>query len=84
MLCPDVLNFFAEQFNEIKVDGDGITTIEKYAGTTTDITLKNNHIWGCPVYVFDAIFQGNIAGLIKWLTLSRAGIYLCHSSFHAG
>ena len=39
MLCPDVLNFFAEQFNEIKVDGDGITTIEKYAGTTTDINL---------------------------------------------
>ena len=35
-----VLKDFSEQLNELKVDVYGITTMEKFAGTTTDITLK--------------------------------------------
>ena len=36
MLCPYVLNSFAEQLNVIKVDDNGITTMEKFEFTTTD------------------------------------------------
>ena len=45
---------------------DGITPMEKFASTTTDINRKNHHTWGCPVYVLDTIFQVNIAGLTNW------------------
>ena len=70
------------KFNEIKVDGDGTTPMENFSGTTTYITFKNHHTWGCPVYVLDAMFQGNIAGLPKWETRSPAGIYLGHLPFN--
>ena len=56
------LKNLAENFNELKVDDNGITPIDKFAGTTTDITVRNPHKWGCPVYVLDAILQGNTAG----------------------
>ena len=48
-----------------------------------DITLKNHHIWGYPVYALDAILQVNIAGLTKWEPCSRADLYLGHSSLYA-
>ena len=66
------------------MDDYGITPIERCSGTTIYITLKNCHTWGCPVYALDAIFQDNIAVIPKWESRSCAGIYLGHSSFHAG
>ena len=58
--------------------------MEKFAGTTTDITIKIHHTWGCPVYVLDVILKGNISGLPKWKTRSQAGIYLGRSPCHKG
>ena len=58
--------------------------MEKLAGTTTYITIKNHHTWGCPVYVLDAILQGKISRLHNWKPQSLAGIYPVHSPFHAG
>ena len=66
MLWPYVLKAFAEELNLLKVGDDGITPMEKFSSTTTDISIKNNHTWGCPVYVLDEILQGSIAGLPKW------------------
>ena len=43
MLCPYELNAFAEKLNLLKVDNDRIICMEKFAGTTTDITPKNHH-----------------------------------------
>ena len=60
------------------MDDDGINPMEKFAGTTTYIYLKNHHIWGYTVHVLDAILQGNVSGLTKWETRSSAGIYLGH------
>ena len=54
ILWPYALKASTEQFNELKVYGDGVTPMEKITGKTTDITLKNHHIWGCPVYLLDA------------------------------
>ena len=62
---------------------DGIDPMENFSVKTTDINLKNHHIWVCPVYVLDARLQGNIAGLIMWEPQSRAGIYIGHSPLHA-
>ena len=60
------LKAFAEKLNKIKVNDGGITPKDKVEGKKTYITLKNHHIWGCPVYVLDARFQGNITGIPKW------------------
>ena len=65
MLWPYTLNAFAEQFNEVKVDDYDITPIEKFAGTPTHISHKNQHTWGCPFYVVYETLQGNIDGLLK-------------------
>ena len=66
MLWLYALKTFAETFNVIKVDYGGINPMKNFPGTTTDITLKNHHTWGCPVYVSDAILQVNVSGLTKW------------------
>ena len=31
---------FADKLNELKVDSDGVTPMEKFSGTKIDITLK--------------------------------------------
>ena len=66
------------------MDDDGITPKDKFSGTTTDITLKNHHIWGCRVCVLDTIFQGGISGLPKWEPCPIAGFYPVHSPFNSG
>ena len=66
MLRPYALKNFAEKLNEINMGDNRITPIENFSGTTTYITLKNNHTWGFPVYVLDEILQGNISVLPKW------------------
>ena len=70
--------------NEIKLDDDGITPMEKFPGTTPDITLKNHHTWGFPLYVVDEILQGKKSILPKWEPQSCAGFYIGKSPFHAG
>ena len=42
------------------MDDDGIFTMERFTGKTTDITLKNHHTWGFVVYVLDAGLKVNI------------------------
>ena len=86
MLWHYALKYFTEQLNVLKVDDDGITPIEKFPDTIVGITLENRHTWifTFTVYVLDAWFQGDIAGLTKWEPRSRSGIYICHSPFNAG
>ena len=45
MLWTYTLRAFAEHLNKLKVNDDGITPMYKFAGTKTDITLKNFHTW---------------------------------------
>ena len=40
MVCPYVLKAFAEQLNVLKVETYGNTSMEKFTGTTTDISPK--------------------------------------------
>ena len=83
MLWPCSLKAFAKQLNVLNMDGAGFTPMENFSGTTTDITIKNQHTRCFPVYVLDSIFQGNIVVLPKWEPRSLAGIYLGPSQFHA-
>ena len=53
MLWPYALKAFSEKLNVIKVDDVGITNMETFEGTTTDINIKNHHTWGFTVYVSD-------------------------------
>ena len=57
---------FAEQLNLLKLDDDEITTMEKFSGTTTYITLKGHRTGGCQVHVLDERQQGNIYRIPKW------------------
>ena len=40
MLCPYALKAFSEQLNILDVHDDRITPMEKFSGTTKDVTLK--------------------------------------------
>ena len=84
MLCLYDLKAFSENINELKVNDDGITPMENFADITTYITLKNRHTQGCPVYVLDERFQGNLSGIPKCKTHSRAVICLGLSPFNVG
>ena len=66
MLCPYVMNSFQENINVLKVGDVGITPMDKFSDTTTDISIKNHHTWGCPAHVLDTRLQGDISGLPKW------------------
>ena len=66
MLLTYALEDVAENLNVLKVDDYGITPMEQFAETTTEMFIKNNHTWGFIVYGFDARLQGNIDGLPKW------------------
>ena len=76
MLWPYALKVFVEQLNVLKVENDGITSMENFADTTTNIYPNTPHTWGCPVYVLDEILKVIISGLPKWEPWSRAWIYL--------
>ena len=65
ILWPYSLKDFAEKLNVPYVDYDGINPMEKFAGTTTYIPIKNNHTWVFPLYVLDARFKGKITLLPK-------------------
>ena len=45
ILWPYALKAFAGILNLLNVDDDGITPVEKFLGTTTDITLKITTNW---------------------------------------
>ena len=66
MLCNYALKDLAEQFNQIRANDDGITPVENFEVTTTVITLKHHHTWGCTGHILDELFQVNIARLTNW------------------
>ena len=39
MLCPSTLKAFSEKLNELNMDNGGIAPMEKFPGTTIDITI---------------------------------------------
>ena len=46
--------------------------------------IKQEHTFGCPVFVLDHRLQKSSTGPPKWDLRSRLGVYIGRSPFHAG
>eukprot|EP00957_Ditylum_brightwellii_P144695 11022915-Ditylum_brightwellii.AAC.1 len=53
MLWPYALLAVADQLNCFDLDENGVSPEEKFADTKIACTLRDEHTWGCPVYVLD-------------------------------
>ena len=54
------------QLNDIKVDDNWVTSMDKFVGDTMGMYVKYQHISLCPVYVLDTrLKNANTSGLPK-------------------
>ena len=71
--------------NYLHVDLNLETPDMRFSNTkAVNFQLKHYHTFGCPVYILDSRLQTNTKGVPKWEPQSRLGIYVGHSSAHAG
>eukprot|EP00957_Ditylum_brightwellii_P161131 12268599-Ditylum_brightwellii.AAC.1 len=56
---------------------------EKISNVKIIRELKDEHTWGCPVYVLDQKLQDGIGSLPKWDPWARVGINLGRSRSHS-
>ena len=57
---------------------------QKFTGERPPIKPTDFHVFGCPAYVLDEKLQNDKGGLSKWANRSRLGVYVGHSTAHAG
>ena len=86
MLCPFAMKAVDKQLNSLQVDILGRTPESILHGVEVqDIPVKSYHTVFCPTYVLDARLQSDGGlGLPKWKPRSIIGVYLGHSTLHAG
>jgi hypothetical protein len=86
MFWPFAFKAAAERHNRLSINKDGLTPTTILHDVLVDaIPIKTYHMLFCPVYVLDARTQSaGGPGPPKWEPLSRIGVYLGHSPFHAG
>ena len=84
ILWPFALLTVAENHNLWHMDNNGKTPMMKLLGTSTFPDIKQEHTFGCPVYVLDHRLQSSSIGPPKWEPRSCLGIYIGRSPFHAG
>jgi len=86
LFWPFAMKGMAEQMNSLHVNSEGQTPESIMYGVNLEtIPMKNFHTLFCPVYVLDHRLQSaGRPGPPKWEPRSRIGVYLGHSSFHAG
>jgi hypothetical protein len=68
----------------VRLDRDLKTAEELFSGTERQVELTDLHPFGCPVYVLDSKLQSGNGSIPRWEPRSRVGVYLGHSSEHAG
>ena len=81
-LWPFALKEAERVFNELRIDDDGLTPIQRFARCRQKVELKHEHPLFCPVFALDASLQGE-SKLPRWDPRSRAGVYLGRSKHHA-
>jgi len=62
----------------------GLSAEAKFAGVKQRVDLETYHPFGCPVFVLDAPLQSGIGKIPRWDPRARVGVYLGHSTQHAG
>ena len=84
MLWPLALLAASENHNLWHVDDNGRTPMMKFLDINEFPDIKQEHTFGCPVFVLDHRLQSSSAGPPKWDPRSRLGVYVGRSPFHAG
>ena len=84
MFWPFALLAAADRLNRFDLDENGVSPKEKYTDTKIAHNLRDEHTWGCPVFVLDHRLQGGKGGLPKWNPQARVGINLGRTKSHAG
>ena len=84
MLWPFTVSKAIRLENELSMDANGKTPLQRLTASDVPINLRDYHTWGCPVYVLESRVQTSSKGLPKWDPRARIGIYLGHSTAHAG
>ena len=69
--------------NHLRFTADGRTPYAHFSKSDALLTVKDEHTFGCPVYILDASLQ-NGQQIPKWDSRVRIGIYVGKSPFHAG
>ena len=83
-LWPFALLADAKRHNELSLNENGKSPLELFSGIEDEITCKDFHTCGCPVFVLHESNQSGLTSTPKWDPRARAGIYLGHSPSHAG
>ena len=81
-LWPYALKEAERIFNELRVEKDGLTPLQRFTKTKVSLDLKQEHPLFCPVFALDSNLQGG-GKLPRWEPRSRAGVYLGRSKHHA-
>ena len=83
---PFAFKAMAECINNLQVDLEGNTPESKLHGVESEtIPVKTYHTLFCPIYILDSrLHNAGSAGPPKRESHSRIGVYLGHSTFHAG
>lgn len=84
MLWPYALRTASDRHNELNLDDNGFSPLQKISKSSTIPNLKDNHTWGCPVFVLQAGLQSGLGSIPKWEPRCRVGVYLGRSPAHAG
>ena len=59
------------------------TLEQKILGAEIQISLTDNHIWGCSIFVLGAPLQGGPTWIPKWEPRAMIRVYLGHYTLHA-
>merc|ERR1712155_326706 len=83
---PFAIKAVTERLNSLQIDTRGMTPESiLHKVTVEDLPVKSYHTLFCPIYVLDArLHSAGGPGPPKWEPRLRIGVYLGHSSFHAG
>ena len=86
MFSPFAFQAVAERLNNLQICLDGSTPYSLMHGLeASEVPVKTYHTLFCSVYALDSRLQSaGGPGPPKWEPRSRIGVYLGHSSFHAG
>ena len=83
MLWPFALLAYIERRNNLQLDSNNQTPLQKICKLGKKLDITKFHTWGCPVFVLESQIQTDPKGLPKWNPRARVGIYLGHSPVHA-
>ena len=75
---------FIDRRNNLNVDINGKSPMQKICKTCKPIDVSTYHAWACPIFVLESKAQINPKGLPKWDSRARLGIYLGYSPADAG